>query len=291
VIFQFMADYADQYPISKMSQVFKVSRSGYYSWLGRDPSKRAKQNERLRRLIHKAWQDSDKLYGSPRIYNQLKIDGWKVSRPRVARLMASMGITSRIRKKWIKTTHSKHGWPVAANLLDRNFAPQELGQVWVSDITYIRGAHGWMYLTTVMDLGDRQIIGWSLSHGMSAEETSIAAFKQAVVRRPPGKNLIFHSDRGVQYACMDFTEELDAYEITQSMSRKGNCWDNAPAESFFKTLKYELDMPDTFQSFQQARSAIFEFIEIWYNRKRLHSALGYKTPVQVEENLNHKQAT
>jgi len=290
VIFQFMADYADQYPISKMSEVFKVSRSGYYSWLGREPSKRAKQNERLRLLIHKAWQDSGKLYGSPRIYNQLKNDGCTTSRPRIARLMAKMGIASRIRKKWVKTTHSKHGWPVAANLLDRNFAPQGLGQVWVSDITYIRGEHGWMYLTTVMDLGDRQIIGWSLSHGMSAEETSIAAFKQAVLRRSPGKHLIFHSDRGVQYACVDFTKELDAYEITQSMSRKGNCWDNAPAESFFKTLKHELDMPDTFQSYQQARSAIFEFIEIWYNRKRLHSALGYKTPVQVEENVNHKQA-
>jgi transposase InsO family protein len=290
VIFQFMADYAKQYPISKMSEVFKVSRSGYYSWLGREPSKRAKQNERLRRLIHDAWQDSDKLYGSPRIYNLLKKDGCTASRPRIARLMAKMGITSRIRKKWIKTTHSTHGWPVAANLLDRNFAPEELGQVWVSDITYIRGERGWMYLTTVMDLGDRQIIGWSLSDGMSAEETSIAAFKQAVIRRPPGKHLIFHSDRGVQYACENFTKKLDKHSITQSMSRKGNCWDNAPAESFFKTLKHELDIPDYFQSYQQARSAIFEFIEIWYNRKRLHSALDYQSPVQAEENLNHKSA-
>ncbi|MDZ7757263.1 IS3 family transposase [Rhodohalobacter sp.] len=285
-----MADYAEQYPISKMSDVFKVSRSGYYSWLGRDPSKRAKQNERLRRLIHEAWQDSDKLYGSPRIYNLLKKDGCTASRPRIARLMAKMGIASRIRKKWIKTTHSTHGWPVAANLLDRNFAPEGLGQVWVSDITYIRGEKGWMYLTTVMDLGDRQIIGWSLSGGMSAEETSIAAFKQAAMRRPPGKHLIFHSDRGVQYACDSFTKVLGKHRITQSMSRKGNCWDNAPAESFFKTLKHELDMPDYFQSYQQARSAIFEFIEIWYNRKRLHSALDYQSPVQAEENLKHKSA-
>lgn len=285
-----MADYADQYPISKMSTVFKVSRSGYYSWLGREPSKRAKQNELLRRLVHTAWQDSGKSYGSPRIYHQLKKSGYKFSRPRIARLMAKMGIASRIRKKWIKTTHSTHGWPVAANLLDRNFAPDGLGRVWVSDITYIRGEQGWMYLTTVMDLGDRQIIGWSLSDGMTAEETSIAAFKQAVKQRSPGKHLIFHSDRGVQYACGDFTKKLNAYSITQSMSRKGNCWDNAPAESFFKTLKYELDMPDCFQSYQQARSAIFEFIEIWYNRKRLHSALDYQSPVQAEENLKHKSA-
>jgi len=273
-----------------MSKVFKVSRSGYYSWLGREPSKRAKQNDRLRRLIHTAWQDSGKSYGSPRIYNQLKQEGCVASRPRIARLMAEMGIASRIRKKWIKTTHSTHGWPVAANLLDRNFSPDGLGQVWVSDITYIRSEQGWLYLTTVMDLADRQIIGWSLSERMCAEQTSIAALKQAVLRRSPGEHLIFHSDRGVQYACGDFTQQLDKHGITQSMSRKGNCWDNAPAESFFKTLKHELDMPDRFQSYGQARAAIFEFIEIWYNRKRLHSALGYQSPVQVEENLKHKSA-
>lgn len=285
-----MADYAEQYSISKMSEVFKVSRSGYYSWLGREPSKRAKQNERLRRLIHAAWQDSGKSYGSPRIYNQLKLDGCTASRPRIARLMAKMGIASRIRKKWVKTTHSNHGWPIAANLLDRNFAPEKLSEVWVSDITYIRSEQGWLFLTTVMDLGDRQILGWSLSDGMSAKETSMAAFKQAAGRRTPGKHLIFHSDRGVQYACDDFTKKLDKHSITQSMSRKGNCWDNAPAESFFKTLKHELNMPDRFQDFQQARSAIFEFIEIWYNRKRLHSALDYQSPVQAEENLKHKSA-
>ncbi|REL23911.1 IS3 family transposase [Rhodohalobacter sp. SW132] len=141
-----------------------------------------------------------------------------------------------------------------------------------------------------MDLGDRQVIGWSLSDRMSAEQTSIAAFKQAAKRRSPGKDLIFHSDRGVQYACEDFTKKLDAYDITQSMSRKGNCWDNAPAESFFKTLKHELDMPDCYQSYGQARSAIFEFIEIWYNRKRLHSAMDYQSPAQAEENLKQKSA-
>ena len=285
-----MADYSGQYPISKMSKVFKVSRSGYYSWLGREPSKRARQNDRLRRLIHDAWQESGKSYGSPRIYNQLKGDGCAVSRPRVARLMANMGIASRIRKQWVKTTHSTHGWPVAPNLLDRKFAPDGLGRVWVSDITYIRSEQGWLYLTTVMDLGDRQIIGWSLSDGMSAKETSIAAFNQAAERRPPDDHLMFHSDRGVQYACSEFTERLTKHHITQSMSRKGNCWDNAPAESFFKTLKHEMNMPDCFQSYEQARSAIFEFIDIWYNRKRLHSALDYQSPVQAEETLKQKHA-
>lgn len=285
-----MADHAHIFPILKMSQVFGVSRSGYYSWMGRGPSKRATENERLRKAIRRVWESSKQKYGSPRIHRQLVAEGWGVSRQRIARLMKSMGIASRIRKKWVNTTHSNHRWPIAANLLDRNFAPERLSEVWVSDITYIPSDQGWLYLTTVMDLGDRQILGWSLSEGMDARQTSIAALEQAVLRRRPTKGLLFHSDRGGQYACEDFTKKLDKYCITQSMSRKGNCWDNAPAESFFKTLKYELDMPNRYESYQQARTAIFEFIEIWYNRKRLHSALGYQSPVQAEQNLNRKQA-
>jgi len=218
------------------------------------------------------------------------LDGWSASRPRIARLMVKMGIASRIRKKWVKTTQSNHRWPVAANLLDRKFFPQELSRVWVSDITFIASRQGWLYLTTVMDLGDRQILGWSLSDEISAEQTSIASLEQALIRRRPGADLLYHSDQGVQYACKEFTKKLDRYNITQSMSRRGNCWDNAPAESFFKTLKHELDMPDRFQRYRQARTAIFEFIEIWYNRKRLHSALDYRSPVQAEQNLNHKNA-
>jgi transposase InsO family protein len=204
--------------------------------------------------------------------------------------MSKMGIASRIRRRWVKTTQSNHKWPVASNLLNRNFAPAGLSQVWVSDITYIPSSRGWLYLTTVMDLADRQIIGWSLSKTMSAKQTSMAAFRQAVARRSPKAGMIFHSDQGVQYACKDFTDILAGHGITQSMSRKGNCWDNAPAESFFKTLKYELDLPDRYENYRQARSAIFEFIEIWYNRKRLHSALDYQPPVQAEQNLKQKQA-
>lgn len=285
-----MADHAHIFPITKMSEVFGVSRSGYYSWMGRGPSRRASENQRLREAIHQVWKASNKTYGSPRIHRQLAAEGWAVSRQRIARLMANMGIASRIRRKWVKTTDSNHRWPVAANLLDRNFFPENLSQVWVSDITYIPSETGWLYLTTVMDLGDRQILGWSLSDGMSAEQTSIAALEQAVIRRNPAEGMLFHSDQGVQYACEDFTKNLDKHSITQSMSRKGNCWDNAPAESFFKTLKYELDMPDRYQSYRHAKAAIFEFIEIWYNRKRLHSALDYQSPVQAEQNLNRKQA-
>lgn len=273
-----------------MSEVFGVSRSGYYSWVGRGPSKRARENKRLRKQIRRVWESSNRKYGSPRIHRQLASEGWGASRQRIARLMRGMGIASRIRKKWIKTTDANHRWPVAANLLDRNFTPEGLSEVWVSDITYIPSEQGWLYLTTVMDLGDRQILGWSLSDGMSAKQTSIAALGQALARREPGQDLLFHSDQGVQYACEDFTGKLGNYRITQSMSRRGNCWDNAPAESFFKTLKYELDMPDRYQSYRQARAAIFEFIEIWYNRKRLHSALDYQSPMQAEQNLNRKQA-
>ena len=273
-----------------MSRVFGVSRSGYYSWLQRPPSKRSLYNNCLCKEIYRTWEDSKKAYGSPRIHRQIKLDGWSASRPRIARLMVKIGIASRIRKKWVKTTQSNHRWPVAANLLDRKFFPQELSRVWVSDITFIASRQGWLYLTTVMDLGDRQILGWSLSDEISAEQTSIASLEQALIRRRPGADLLYHSDQGVQYACKEFTKKLDRYNITQSMSRRGNCWDNAPAESFFKTLKYELDMPDRYESYEQARTAIFEFIEIWYNRKRLHSALDYRSPVQAEQNLNHKNA-
>lgn len=285
-----MADHAHLFPITKMSEVFGVSRSGYYRWMGRSPCRRAVENARLRQAIGRVWNSSNRKYGSPRIHRQLASEGWGASRQRIARLMRGMGMASRIRKKWVKTTDSNHRWPLAPNLLNRNFAPEGLSKVWVSDITYIPSEAGWLYLTTVMDLGDRQILGWSLSDGMHAWETSIAALEKAVARRAPAEGLLFHSDPGVQYACGEFTKKLDTYGITQSMSRKGNCWDNAPAESFFKTLKYELDMPDRYQSYQQARTAIFEFIEIWYNRKRLHSALDYQSPVQAEQQLKQKQA-
>jgi len=273
-----------------MSRVFGVSRSGYYKWLQREPSARAQQNQRLRQAILRVWKESRRTYGSPRIARQLALDGWRVSRPRVARLMRAMGIASRIRKKWVRTTDARHHWPVAPNLLDRRFTPARLAQVWVSDITYLPGENGWYYLTTVMDLADRQILGWSLSKDLATEGTALAAFRQAVAKRRPQPGMLLHSDRGVQYACGAFTRLLAAWNVTPSMSRKGNCWDNAPAESFFKTLKYELNRPDRFSSYHQARMAIFDYIERWYNRKRLHSSLGYRTPAQVEQQLQSQRA-
>lgn len=247
-------------------------------------------NQQLRQAITRVWETSARTYGSPRIHRQLISEGWSASRPRVARLMAAMGIASQIRRKWVATTDSRHALSVAPNLLDRNFAPGRLGQVWVSDITYLASNQGWLYLTTVMDLADRQILGWNLSRSLRAEETSIAAFRQAAATRRPTDSLLFHSDRGIQYACGEFTSLLAAGKITQSMSRKGNCWDNAPAESFFKTLKAELQMDRPFTSYDEARKNIFAFVELWYNRKRLHSALDYQTPIQVARQLTRNQA-
>lgn len=273
-----------------MSRLFGVSRSGYYRWLGRGPSRRAIANQQLKGAIRQVWETSGRSYGSPRIHRQLIGEGWSASRPRVARLMRQMGIASRIRRQWVSTTDSQHKLPVAPNMLGRQFAPSGLGQAWVSDITYLPSYQGWLYLTTVMDLGDRQIIGWNLSRTLSANVTSVAALSEALARRRPSDSLIFHSDRGIQYGCSEFTGLLEKNRITQSMSRKGNCWDNAPAESFFKTLKAELQIDRPFTSFAEARKTIFEFIELWYNRKRLHSALDYRTPAQTEQLLTYNQA-
>lgn len=273
-----------------MSHVFGVSRSGYYRWLSAPPSARAVENERLKTRIRQLWEGSHRIYGAPRIHEQLAGEGERVSRPRVARLMRQLGIQSRIRRKWTPTTDSAHRFPVAPNLLDRSFTGWGLGQAWVGDITFIPSAEGWLYLTTVMDLADRQILGWSLSRGMAAEQTSVAALRGALARRAPAEAMIFHSDRGVQYACTEFTKLLARHQVRQSMSRKGNCWDNAPAESFFKTLKAELPLDTSSCSYRQVRQALFWFIEIWYNRKRLHSAVGYQTPAQAEQQLlNFKQ--
>ena len=283
-----MADHAHVFTITKMSQVFAVSRSGYYKWANRTPSQRSLYNQKLRVAIREQWILSGRIYGAPRIYEALKRAGWTATLPRVARLMRRMAIASKIRSKWVQTTESGHQYPVEKNLLNRNFAPQQLNCVWVSDITYLPSKGGWLYLTTILDLADRQIIGWTLSRSMKAEHTSIAAFKQARVNRPPGSSLLFHSDRGVQYACAEFTKLLAEHDIIQSMSRKGNCWDNAPAESFFKTLKNELDMPTQYDNYQSAKNAIFSFIEVWYNRKRLHSTLDYQTPAEAEQTLKQK---
>jgi len=285
-----MAEYRHEFPILKMSTVFRVSTSGYYRWLRARPSRRANENQALVVAIAKHWRASNYSYGSPRIHEALLRQGVQASRPRIARLMKTAGIASCIRSKWIQTTDSDHREPVAPHLLDRNFNPDALSKVWVSDITYLPRENGWFYLTTVIDLGDRQVIGWALSQTMEAQDSTIAAFKQAVATRKPQAGMLFHSDRGKQYCAEAFRNLLQEHHIAQSMSRKGNCWDNAPAESFFKTLKYEAKMPTRFASYSQARRVIFDYIECWYNTNRLHSSLGYRTPKEMEQLLTQKLA-
>ncbi len=268
-----------KFVVEKMCLAFKVSRSGYYEWLHRKPSKRACATQKLKQMIRSAYQESKGRYGSPKITQELRLKGMCVSRPRVARIMRSEGIKSIIQKKYrVSTTDSKHNYPIADNHLKRNFKAEVPGQVWVSDITFIRTGQGWLYLTVVMDLFDRKVIGWALSKTMATADTVLSAWRMAVINRPITGPLIFHSDRGVQYASREFTEALKEKPVTQSMSRKGDYWDNAVAESFFKILKSELIIHCRYTNHLQAKNDVFEFIEIWYNRKRRHSYLGYLTP-------------
>lgn len=267
----------------------QVSSSGYYDWQNRDQDVlRIKAKEDLLKKIRTSYESSDSTYGSPRITKDLHRQGIIISRPRVARIMKQEGIQSVIRKKWkISTTDSKHKFPVCDNILNRDFHADQIGTKWVSDITYIRTGEGWLYLTAVMDLADRKIIGWVLSEGMSTEQTTLAALERALKARKAEKGLIFHSDRGVQYACNVFKGKLKALKIgvVQSMSRKGNCWDNSAMESFFKTAKSEKLNRYNFKTKQEAKLCVFRYIEGWYNKSRLHSTIGYKTPDELEKEM------
>jgi putative transposase len=278
------------FPIEMMCQVLGVSRSGYYSWKQRKPSKRAIEEEKLMeqiRLIHKK---SRFTYGSPRIHEELKKNYVHVSRRRVARLMKKANIQVRRKKRFKATTDSRHRFPVAPNLLNREFKVDELGKVWVSDITYIRTLEGWLYLTVIIDLCDRKVIGWSISNTLKTSETVIPAWKMAVINRPLSDYLIFHSDRGIQYACTEFVELIGTNPfVLQSMSRKGDCWDNAVAESFFKTLKTEWIYRNKYATKKQARVSVFEYIETWYNTQRSHSSLNYLSPDEFGKLINKQK--
>lgn len=239
------------------------------------------------RLIHKK---SKGTYGSPRIREELKKNYVHVSRRRVARLMKTAGIQVKTKKRFKATTDSKHQFPVSPNLLNREFKVDEQGKVWVSDITYIRTSEGWLYLTVIIDLFDRKVIGWSIDNTLRTAETVIPAWKMATKNRPVNDYLIFHSDRGVQYACTEFKELLTTNPfVIQSMSRKGDCWDNAVAESFFKTLKTEWIYRKKYVTRKQATVSIFEYIETWYNTQRSHSSLNYLSPEEFGKLFNKQK--
>ena len=270
-----------------MCKVLKVSRSSYYRWLSNGPTQRVIENSLFRELIKKEFDLSNGTYGSPRIKESLNRKGHTISKRRISKIMKENGWRSKLKKKFKVTTNSNHQYSLCRNHLDRNFTPSRLNEVWVSDITYIKTAKGWLYLTTIIDLYDRQVIGWSLSNSLHTNQTVIPAWRMALSKREIIEPLLFHSDRGIQYASKEFRNQIKSNSlITQSMSRKANCWDNAVAESFFKTLKVELVYQYNFKTIEQAKTAVFEYIEVWYNRKRLHSSLGYKTPKEVELEFN-----
>ena len=269
-----------------MSKTLRVSKSGYYKWLKMNEKWQSSKAE-LQSKIKDEFVNSYQTYGSPRVAIELKKKGLSISKTTVARYMHSMSLKARDKKRFTVTTDSDHQFAVVDNLLNRNFAVEELNKVWVSDITV---NDNFNYLTTVIDLADRMVVGWHLSDNMTAEDTTIAAFNKAIANRNIERNarLMFHSDRGVQYACHKFTNLLKQYNCVQSMSRKGNCWDNAVAESFFKTIKIEMIDKYKFQSYEVLKKFIFRYIDGWYNTLRVNSALDYKTPLETF-NSKHKK--
>ncbi|MCW5907219.1 MAG: IS3 family transposase [Chitinophagales bacterium] len=276
VRYGFIKNHQYQFPVVTMCKVLQVSKSGYYGWLHHQPSKRTIFNQMLLKEIKRIHALSRQRYGSPRIAKVLQMQGIKASEKLVAKLMRENEIRRIIRKKYKTTTDSKHDYPVAENKLNRAFLVKDRNEVWVSDLTYISTGEGWLYLTTVIDLFDRKIVGWALSSTMHTKNTTVPAFRMAVQNShlKNSKLLIFHSDRGIQYACDEFTNELGKHKnITQSMSRKGNCWDNAVAESFFKTLKTELIYHHRYKTIAEAELEVFEYIEIFYNKNRRHQHL------------------
>lgn len=268
-----------------MCRVLKASKAGFYAWLKRIPSERDRRDEELRAKIVALHAKTKSRYGSPRIHAALREDGERCGRKRIARLMRAANILGKRRTRFVpKTTDSKHAEPIAENLLDRRFSPRDLAgpnRYWGGDITYIRTGEGWLYLAVVIDLFSRMAVGWAMSHTMKTRLV-VDALSMAVGRRGAVRGLLWHSDRGVQYAAEQMRAFAKSHGIECSMSRKGNCWDNAVVESFWASLKSELFDGYVPATREEARQLIFEWIEIWYNRQRLHSTLGYLTPERFE---------
>jgi transposase InsO family protein len=265
-----------------MCEALSVSPSGYYAWRSRPDSRRKIANRALLVDIRRVHAQHQERYGARRIHAELRGAGQTVSRKRVERVMRQHGIRARGPRRYrVCTTDSKHCLPVAENLLDQNFVADRTDQVWLADITYIPTGEGWLYLAVILDLFTRKVVGWAMRDHLRAELT-IAALTMATQRRRPAAGLIHHSDRGSQYAAGDYRDILRAAAIVQSMSRKGNCWDNAPMESFFGTLKTELVHQGDYPNRDAARRDLFAYIEGYYNRQRRHSAIGYITPEQAE---------
>ena len=264
-----------------LCRVLGVSRSGHYARRDRPECERAKANRLLLMHIREAHRASRKTYGSPRVYFELKDRGFRVGRNRIARLMRLDGMQARHRRRFVRTTQVDPGLPVAPNVLDRQFSPAQPNAVWAADITYIRTLQGWLYLAVVIDLYSRRVVGWASGARMT-RELVLSALHEAVSRRGPIPGMLHHSDRGSQYASWDYQRALKRLGVVCSMSRRGNCYDNAVVESFFSTLKTELVHRMTFADRSEAHSELFEYIEMFYNSQRRHSALGYVSPAHFE---------
>jgi putative transposase len=283
VKFAFIKDHRKRWPVAAMCRVLRVTRSGFYAWRKRPPSARQQHAEQLLAKIRIVHQENRELYGSPRVHRALLIDGQSVSRNTVAKLMRDAKIRAKSRKAFVpRTTDSTHYQPVADNTLARDFAAQSPDRKWLADITYIPSGEGWLYLAAVLDCFSRKIVGWSMADHMETDLVSDALKMALLQRRPRAQDLVHHSDRGVQYASDEYQHLLNVHGIAASMSGRGDCYDNAMMESFWATLKTELVHQQKFTTHEQARGSIFEYIEVFYNRKRLHSSLGYVSPESFE---------
>jgi putative transposase len=274
-----------RWPLRTMCRALEVSPSGYYAWRSREPGPRFHRRTVLRAAIREVHEISRRTYGSPRVTAALRQSGTICCVNTVARIMRQEGLAAKIRRRFKVTTDSSHDLPTAPNRLAQRFERERPNEAWVSDITFIATAEGWLYLATEMDLYSRRIVGWALSDRLTAELVS-SALRMAMARRRPPAGLLHHSDRGCQYASSAFRQLLAAHGLVCSMSRKGNAYDNAPMESFFGTLKRELVHRTRYATRAQARTEVFEYIEVFYNRRRLHSALGYHSPADFEAKGN-----
>ena len=270
------------FPVAAMCRLFGVTRQGYYAYAKRPPSARVVQDAALCEQVRRVFDESGQSYGSPRVLRDLRSRGMRVSKRRVERTMRSLGLTPPTPRRHRTTTKRNPAHPVAPNELARDFAATRPNERWVTDITYVWTNEGWAYVAVLLDLFSRAVVGWALDSTLSTR-LPLAALDSAISRRRPSAGLMHHSDRGCQYTSAQYREELARLKITVSMSRKGNCWDNAVAESFFATLKNELVYRRTWSSRLELRTAVFEYIEVFYNRRRLHSALDYKSPATVEQ--------
>lgn len=291
-----LARHRGEYPMRLMCRVLDVAPSGYYAWRRGGPTARAVADERLMLHVRVAFDRSGETYGAPRVHRDLRAAGLRVGKKRVARLMRDREMVGEApRRRTVHTTDSRHAEPIAPNLVARQFGVggvdpngvrtgTGVNRVWCSDLTYVPTDEGWLYLAVVLDLGSRRVVGWAMRAGVDAE-LALAALRMAIETRRPAPGLIHHSDRGVQYACGEYRALLGAHGLTPSMSRKGNCWDNAVVESFFATLERELIDRHRWPTRDAARRAIFRYIETWYNPHRRHSTLDYRSPAEYERQL------